>query len=217
MHKIDLLKGQGIPAKTTSGGMMVIAITLIVPILVAAGGLDWYLRTKMSIEIRQGEIVKAKKAITEHAADVKLKKSKEREIAILNEKLMETSRCLNTFMQWSPVLETLAEYMPIPMIMNDLTAQSTSGGGRRTTRRGNDPNQPVSIPIPDRTLVMNISGDRPGNFDSTVQKFQESLNSSEVLKPKLTNIVHSRQAGIAGSGQRESHEMKIIFASESNE
>ena len=216
MHKIDLLKGQGIPAKTTSGGIMVLAVTLIVPILVAAGGLDWYLRTKMRIEVQEGQIVKAKQTISELAPDVRLKKSKEREIALVHSKLTEVSRCLNTFMQWSPILETLAEYMPTPMIMNDLTAQNTSGA-RRTTRRSNDPNQPLSIPVPDRTLVMNISGDRAGNFNPIVQKFQESLNSSEALKPRLTNIVHSRQAGIAGAGQRESHEMKIIFASESNE
>jgi len=111
-------------------------------------------------------------------------------------------------------LMTVAKDMPQKMIMSKLEAQST-GAARRRTRGSNEPNQPLEIPIPSRTMVMNIHGTGGDNYDPVVQQFQEALNSSPVLEPRIKDIIYSRQAGIQGSGQTESHEMKIIFATES--
>jgi hypothetical protein len=212
MHNIDLLKGQGIPAKATTGGIMVLTVMVVVPILVAAGMLDWYLQTRIDIGMMEQKIVTAKETISEHAQDVKMKHSLEQDIKLINNKLSEVSRTLKIFVQWTPVLVTLAENMPGPMIMKDLTAQSQSA--RRTTRRNTDPNKPVSIPIPERSLVMNINGSKPGSYDQTVQRYQESLNKSPVLKPRIKEIIPSKEAG-TGSDQSESYIMNIILASDS--
>ncbi len=210
MHSIDLLKGQGIPPKATTGGIIILTIMVIVPILVAAGMLDWYLQTRIDIEMTQQKIVTAKETITSHASDVELKRSLEKEIKLLNSKLTEISRALDIFIQWTPVLVTVAENMPGPMIMRDLTAQSQSI--RRTTRRQVDPNKPVDIPIPERSLVMNIKGSKPGSYYQTVQHYQERLNNSPTLKDKIKEIVPSTEAG-TGTDQTESYIMNIIFAS----
>ena len=212
MHKIDLLKGQGIPAKTTTGGIIVMTIMVIVPILVAAGMLDWYLQTRIDIGMMQQKIVTARETITTYEPDVKLKRSLEQKINLMNNKLSEVSRALDTFNQWSPILVTLAENMPDPMIMRNLIAQSQNI--RRTTRKKNDPKKPVNIPIPERSLVMNISGTKSGSYDKTVQQYQERLNTSPVLKPKLKDIIPSKEAGM-GTDQTESYVMNIIFMSDS--
>jgi len=212
MHNIDLLKGQGIPAKTTTGGIIVMTIMVIVPILVAAGMLDWYLQTRIDIGMMQQKIVTARETITTYEPDVKLKRSLEQKINLMNNKLSEVSRALDTFNQWSPILVTLAENMPDPMIMRNLIAQSQNI--RRTTRKKNDPKKPVNIPIPERSLVMNISGTKPGSYDKTVQQYQERLNTSPVLKPKLKDIIPSKEAG-TGNDQTESYVMNIIFTSDS--
>ena len=119
---------------------------------------------------------------------------------------------LNIFIQWTPILVTLAQNIPGPMVMSDLTAQSQST--RRSIRRKADPNKPVSIPIPERRLVMNLNGSKPSNYDQMVQQYQESLNDSPVLKPKIKEIIPSKEAGI-GSDQSESYIMNIILASDS--
>ena len=212
MHNIDLLKGQGIPAKTTTGGIIVMTIMVIVPILVAAGMLDWYLQTRIDIGMMQQKIVTARETITTYEPDVKLKRSLEQKINLMNNKLSEVSRALDTFNQWSPILVTLAENMPDPMIMRNLIAQSQNI--RRTTRKKNDPKKPVNIPIPERSLVMNISGTKSGSYDKTVQQYQERLNTSPVLKPKLKDIIPSKEAGM-GTDQTESYVMNIIFMSDS--
>lgn len=212
MHNIDLLKGQGIPAKATTGGIIVLTVMVIVPILVAAGMLDWYLQTGIYIETMQQKIVTAGETIAEHKSDVDMKRSLEQEIKRVNGKLSEVSRSLDIFVQWTPVLTTLAKNMPNPMIMKDLTAQSQST--RRTTRRNVDPNKPISIPVPERRLVMNIGGSKPGSYDQTVQRYQEQLNSSPVLKPRIKEIIPSKEAGI-GIDQTESYVMNMIFKSDS--
>ncbi|MBN2181282.1 MAG: hypothetical protein JW715_05160 [Sedimentisphaerales bacterium] len=212
MHKIDLLKGQGIPAKTTTEGLIVLAVTVIVPIIVVAGIIDWHMRTKMAIEMNEREIVKAKEKIAMYASDVKQKEALEKEIDLMNSKLSEVSRSLELFVQWSPILITLSENMPGQMIMRNLTAQSQSV--RKTTRRNNDPNKPVTIAVPERRLVMNISGNKSGSYDTIVQNYQERLNTSPELKSRVKEIIPSKETVTDESDQTESYIMNIIFASE---
>ncbi len=210
MHNIDLLKGQGIPPKATTSGIIILTVMVVVPILVAAGMLDWYLQTRIDVGMMQQKIVTARETIAAHTSDVKQKRSLEQEIKLVNSKLSEVSRTLDIFVQWTPVLVTLVENMPGPMIMRDLTALSQST--RRTARRNTDPNKPLIIPIPERRLVMNISGSKPGSYYQTVRKYQEHLNNSTVLKPKIKDIVPSTEAA-TGNDQTESYIMNIIFAS----
>ncbi len=213
MHKIDLLKGQGIPAKTTTGGIIILTLTVIVPLLCAVGMLDWYLQTKIDIDVMLQRIVTGKETISQYTPDLKLKKSLDRKIALLNNQLLEVSHCLDTFIQWSPILVTLSENMPSRMIMSKLETQSTSG--RRATRRNTDPNKPGSTPAPERTMVMNISGSKPGRYDTIVQGYQERLNLSPALRPKLKDIIPSKEASTMGTDKTESYIMNIIFKSES--
>lgn len=214
MHKIDLLKGQGIPAKTTTGGIIVLTLIVIIPFFCAAGILDWYLQTKIDIELMQQRIVTGKEAISLHEPDLKLKKSLEQKIALLNNQLSEVSGCIDTFIQWSPVMVTLSENMPSKMIISKLSTQNTNVRRATTRKRNNDPNKPANIPIPERTMVMNIRGSKTGGYDTMVQGYQERLNLSPSLKPILKNIVPSKEAGTMGTDQIESYIMNIIFKSE---
>ncbi len=215
MHKIDLLKGQGIPAKTTTGGIIVLTLIVIVPFLSAVGMLDRYWQTKIDIELMQQRIVIGKEAISLHEPDLKLKKSLDQKITLLNGQLSEVSRCIDTFIQWSPIMVTLSENMPSKMIMSKLSTQNTNVRRATTTRKRNsDPNKPSNIPIPERTMVMNICGNKPGSYDTMVQGYQEHLNLSPALKPILKNIVPSKEAGTMGTDQTESYVMNIFFKSE---
>jgi hypothetical protein len=212
MHKIDLLKGRGIPAKTTTGGIIILTMTVIVPLLVAVGMLDWYLQTKIDIEVMQQRIVTGNETIARYKPDLKLKKSLDQQITLLNRQLLEVSNCVDTFIQWSPILVTLSKNMPSRMIMNSLAIQCSSI--RKTTRKKTDSDKPISIPIPERKMVMNISGSKPGSYDTMVQGYQERLNLSPALRPKLKDIIPSKEASAIGTDQTESYVMNIIFKSE---
>ena len=213
MHTIDLLKGQGIPAKTTFGGIVVIAFTVIVIVLVTAGTLDWYLQSRFDIDFKQREVAKYRDSITEYTPDVKLYDTLQSRRALLAENLSEVSRCVDTFVQWSPILLTVAESMPEEMIMNELAAQSSSV--RLTAKREDDPDKPVEIPIPERTLILAINGRQEGNYDTIARAYRDGLESSVTLGPKLERMDFSLVPGTVAGQQTVSYRMSFIFQTES--
>jgi hypothetical protein len=106
---------------------------------------------------------------------------------------------------------TLSENMPSRMVMSRLTTHNTNP--RRATTKKNK--KETKIPVPERTMTINIRGSKTGAYDTMVQGYQERLNSSPSLKPILQNIVPSKEAAAMGTDQSESYIMNITFKSES--
>ena len=67
MHTIDLLRGQGVPAKTTLGSAAIIVVMIVVPILAAAGMVDRYMQNDTDIGIKQQTIATEQKTIDKFA------------------------------------------------------------------------------------------------------------------------------------------------------
>jgi hypothetical protein len=211
MHTIDLLKGHGIPAKTTLGSAGMIIVIVVVPILAAAGMVDRYLQDKTDIEIKQQQIAVEQATIEKFADAVKFKESVQKQQDAIGSKLSEVSACLGNFVQWSPVLETLAKYMPGQMVMSGLRAESTSE--RRQITSKNDPNRRVNVNVSKRTLILDISGSELRDYGEVVQNYANRLKSSPVLGPKLESIEVSQKPGAAGDLKTVSYTMNLIFKS----
>jgi Tfp pilus assembly protein PilN len=126
MHTIDLLRGEGVPAKATLGGAAMVVVIVVVPILAAAAMVDRYLQNKTEIGIKQQAITVEEKTIAEFADAVKYTESLQKQQQGVYSRLSEVGSCLGDYVQWSPVLETIARYMPARMVMSSLRAESTS-------------------------------------------------------------------------------------------
>ena len=211
MHTIDLLRGQGIPAKTTLGSAAMVVMMVVVPILAAAGIVDRYMQNKTDIEIKQQTITTEEATIEEFADAVKFKKSLEKEQGAINSKLSEVSSSLGNYIQWSPVLETLARHMPAKMVMSGLSAGSTSV--RQKVPSEKDPKQTVNVTIIKRTLVLDINGSEQLDYGSLVKTYASRLKSSQELGPKLENIEVSQKPGSAGDINTVSYTMNLMFKS----
>ncbi len=196
MHTIDLLRGQGIPAKATLGSVAIVIVIVAMPILAGAVLLDRYLNNKEVIAIDQQAIAKAQETVDRFAADVKSQEQMERRRAGVNTRLAEVKSCLGDYVQWSPVLLALAENMPAEMVMSKLSAEVRRG--RERGFRGDDPNRPGNVNVTRRTLTLDISGSAGGSYDAVVRDYGERLKSSPVLGPKLENVVFSQRAGQFG-------------------
>ena len=208
MHTIDLLRGQGIPAKTTLGSAAMVIVMVAIPILAAAGMVDRYLQNNTDIEIKQQTIQNEQETIERFADDVKFQKSLEKEQGSVNSKLSEVSSCLDNYIQWSPVLETLIEYLPAKMVMSGLRAESTSG--RQKVVNEKDPNLTANVAVVTRTLVLDISGSGESDY-SIVKAYANSLKSSSALRAKLDDIVVSQDTGRTGDDNTVSYTMNIKF------
>jgi hypothetical protein len=211
MHTIDLLRGQGIPAKTTLGSAAMVVVMIIVPILAAAGMVDRYMQNKTDIEIKQQAISKEQATIDEFEDAVKFKETLLRQQNAIHSKLSEVSSCLGRYIQWSPILETLARYMPAQMVMSELRAESTSV--RRQVASENDPAQMVNFTVSRRMLVLDISGSELRDYGSEVKSYANLLKSSSVLGPKLENIEVSQNPGGSGDDNTVSYTMNLMFKS----
>ena len=211
MHTIDLLRGQGIPAKTTLGGVAMLIVMVVVPILAAAGMIDRYMQNKTDIEIQQQTITTEEATIKEFADAVKSKESLERQQIAINSKLSEVSSSLGNYIQWSPVLETLAEKMPAQMVMSSLSAVSTPVQQKAASEE--DPGQTVNVTIIKRKLVLDISGSGDLDYGGMVQSYKKSLNLSPVLGPKLEDIVISQNRGRSVDDNTVSYTMNLMFKS----
>jgi hypothetical protein len=211
MHTIDLLKGQGIPAKTTLGSAAMVIVMVAVPILAAAGMVDRYLQNKTDIEIKQQQIAVEQATVEKFADAMKFKESLEKRQNAVDSELSEVSSCLGNFVQWSPVLETLARYMPSQMVMSGLRAESTSE--RRPITSQSNPNRRVNITVSRRMLVLDISGSELRDYGDVVQSYANRLKSSQVLGPKLEDIEVSQKPGAAGDLKTVSYTMNLMFKS----
>jgi len=211
MHTIDLLRGQGIPAKTTLGSAAMVVVMVVVPILAAAGMVDRYMQNKTDIGIKQQTITTEQETIEKFADAVKFKESLEKEQGAINSRLSEVSSCLGKHIQWSPVLETLAKYMPAKMVMSGLRAESSTE--RQKVASEKDPKQTVNVTVTKRKLVLDISGSEQLDYGSLVENYSKRLKSSPVLGPKLENIEVSQNPGSSGDINTVSYTMNLKFKS----
>jgi len=213
MHTIDLLRGQGVPAKTTLGGVAIIAVIVAVPVLAAVAMLDRYLVNRTDIEIQQQVIAREQATIEKYAPDLKLKESLDKKRDLVHSRLSEVSSSIGEYIQWSPVLVTIVENMPGDMVMNGLSVENRRE--KKKVPKKNDPKRTVNVNITKRTLILDISGTRTGNYSTTVNDYSENLKNSTVLGPKLENITFAKRSGGLGEEKADSWTMRLIFKSES--
>jgi len=211
MHTIDLLRGQGIPAKTTLGSAAILAVMAVVPILAGAWMVDRYLQNMTDIEIKQQKIAVEQATVDKLSDAVEFQQSIQEQRRIINSKLLEVSSCVDNFIQWSPVLETLARNMPPQMVMNGLKAESTIEQRKVTSEK--NPNRTVVVAVPRRRLVLDISGRELRDYGSDVENYSKRLKSSPALGPKLENIEVSQKPVSTGELNTVSYTMNLKFKS----
>jgi len=212
MFTIDLLKGQGLPAKSRPEGIAIAATTLAVPVIIAIVMFGFYLRNKIIISIQKQEIVNYETKIVELSDAVELQKSFENEKNAVSSCLSEVSTFISRHTQWSPVLTTLVKNMPDSVVLTELNVKQSSV--KRKVPKKDDPKKMIDISIPVRTLQMNVCGSPQSNCDKAVRDFRERLRSSAFLGPKLENIRVSQRFGTLESRDVVFYQIDCIFKPE---
>jgi hypothetical protein len=204
MHTIDLLRGQGIPAKTTLGSALMIVVIIAVPVLVAAWMVDRYIQDETDIGIKQQAIAKQQETIVQFADAVKNKETLLKKEKAIRSKLSEVSSYIGRHIQWSPVLITLVENMPRGMVMNELRADSTIE--RQRAAGENEPKSTIK-----RKLVIDISGTERRDYNDDIERYSKRLKSSSELGPKLEKIEFAQKHGTTGDINTVSYTMNLMF------
>ncbi len=209
MFTIDLLKGQGVPLKSSPGGIAIIAVTVAVPIIVAIILFGFYLEDKAHASISQSEIARCKTEIDKLSDAVELYKSLEKEKTLYGDCLTEVKSSISSYIQWSPILVTIVENMPDSVTLTGLEARQESV--RKKVPKPENPQEMVEKNIPIKVLMMSVSGNPKYNCGKAVMDFQDSLRSSAFLGPKLESIGYSQESETLEGQDVASYEIKCVF------
>jgi Tfp pilus assembly protein PilN len=192
MFTVDLLKGQGLPMKNRPTGIIISAVAVAVPIIIAITMLSVYLRNKIIISVQKQEIARWETETGKFAGLVKLQESFEKDRVVYSSCLAEVKSSIGRFAQWSPVLATVVENMPDSVALTALEAKQRSI--RKKIPQKDDPTKTTDVDVPVRTLRVSVCSTPQTNSDEVVRDFQARLRSSAFLSPRLENITVSQES-----------------------
>jgi len=209
MFTIDLLKGQGIPMKSSPGGIAIAAVTVAVPMTIAIIMFGFYMNNMTQVSIKEQEIVRCQAEIDKLSGAVELQDSLEKEKIVYGNCLSEVKSSISRYIQWSAVLVTLVENMPNSVMLTGLEVRQDSV--RKKVPKKDNPQEMIEANVPVRILRMSVSGSPQYDCNKEVRDFQERLNSSAFLGPKLENIVVSRESETLEGRDVASYEIDCVF------
>jgi hypothetical protein len=196
MFAIDLLKGQGRPARTRPQGVAIFVATFTVPMIVAILMAGYYYRNKVIISIYKQDVT-GYVTQTERLADaLKLKGAWEKDKSAISGCLADVADSIGRHTQWSPVLVAIVQNLPESVVLNNLEVKQSSIKRKAVVKAGlekdnKDKQADTSVAV--RVLKLRVSGNPSYDCDHEVKAFRESLRASNVLGPKLEDVVIASQ------------------------
>ena len=211
IFNIDLLKGQGRPAKSRPESIAVAAVAVIVPVVVAIIFLTLFLSNRVAISIKKNEILSYQKKLnSEKLADaVKFQKSVDGEKKLLKYGISEVASNIGRHIQWSPVLETILKNMPDSLA---LTVLEVKEEGKKVKKpKEGEPGKMVDVSVPVKTLRMGMVANSQNSYDVAVKRFRTSLIEDSWLGPKLDDIRVAQEFDKVEGRQMVSYQIFLIF------
>ena len=186
MFTIDLLKGQGIPIKSRPGGAALLAVTIAVPVIAIIIMLGNYGRERVILSTYRWTLSNTKARIADLIGSVLFQEETKREIDSIKACFVEVADAIQQQIQWSEVLETIADNMPDTIIMENITIRS--GDIRIKVVDRINPKRTLNISVPQRILQMTLYGKLDADTDLAVQDFLTALRNSSVLSKNTERI-----------------------------
>ncbi len=209
MFTIDLLKGQGIPMKSSPGGIAIAGVTVTVPMTMAIIMFGFYLNNRTYVSIKEREIVRCQAEIDKLSDAVELQDSLEKKKIIYGNCLSEVKSSIGKYIQWSPVLVTIVENMPDSVMLTALEVKQNSV--RKKVPKKDNPQEMIEKTFPVKILQMSVSGSPGYDCDKVVRDFRNHLRSSAFLGPKLENIGVSQESETLEGRDVASYEIECVF------
>lgn len=209
MFTIDLLKGEGLPAKGRAQSMAVAAMASAVPAVIAIAMCGFYLQNRISISIREGEIAAYKEKTDKLSDAVAKQKALEQNKTAYGACLAEVNTAVERYTQWSPILATVVGNMPESVVLTALEVKERTVKRKVTKKDDPETTTEVSVLVP--TLQMNVAATPQSDGDKTVRAFGDNLRSSALLGPRLEDITFSQKADELNGLAVVSYEINCLF------
>lgn len=209
MFTIDLLKGQGIPARSRPEGVIATAVTVVVPVAVAAIMFGIYLSNRVVMNIQKRDLSNYEQKISQLSDIMRMYKSYERRKSTIQQRISEAALVVDRHQQWSDILVTIVKDMPESIVLKRMTVEL------RTVRvkvpDSENPKKNVNKMVPAQTLSLTLGGAAGAISDREVKDFRDKLRVSSILNSKLEDIPVSQQVEMVDDREIITYEMKCIL------
>ena len=192
MFAIDLLKGEGRPARTKPQGVAIFVATFAVPMMVAILMAGYYYRNKVVISIYKQNVANYVTQTDRLADSLKLKEAWDKDKSTINGCLTDVAGSIGMHTQWSPVLVAIVQNLPESVVLNNLEVRQSSIKRKSIVKAGlekDNKDKEVDISVTVRTLKLRVSGNPSYDCDHEIKAFRDRLRASNVLGSKLEDVV----------------------------
>ncbi|MBN2590527.1 MAG: hypothetical protein JXA96_11755 [Sedimentisphaerales bacterium] len=207
---IDLLKGQGIPPKSSPVGLLIIVSSALIPVFLAITFYGLYNNNKIVTKIKQQDVLKLEADILELSEALETKRNLDRKVFFYNTCLSEVKSSIKKYKQWSPVLAILLEEMPSSVLLKNLKVEQEKV--RKNSLGTIDPLNAKDVIV--TKLVLQISNREQGDYAEQVKEFRNRLYASSALSSKLENIISTREAKQNNGIETISYKIECLFKPE---
>lgn len=209
MFTIDLLNGQGLPLKTRPGGVVIVTVAAVAPVLLAIGMVGFYLHNRVILSLTECEIVRNEARIDKFSGALEQREALMKEKITYGSCLSEVNSSVKNYMQWSPILTTVVEHMPTSVVLTSLEVKCNVI--KKKVPDKDDPEEMKEIEVPVRVLHLQVRGGPQCNCDEDVREFQDHLRTSALLGSMLDNIRVSRDSEKINGRDVFSYEITCVF------
>lgn len=212
MFTIDLLKGQGIPARSRPEGIIATAVTVVLPVAIAITMLGIYFSNRVVINIQKREIDGYEKKIAGLSDEMKTYELYEQRKGAIKQRISETAEAISDHQQWSDILVTIVENLPDSLVLERMSVESKAAKIKVADER--NPKKKKNKTIIKRTLHLTLGGAAGEVSNREVQNFRDKLKVSKVLGPQVEDIPVSQRVEMENGREVITYEMKCILRSQ---
>lgn len=212
MFTIDLLKGVGVPIKTKPGGTLIIVISFIVPVTLAAFIFGTIMSNSILISTNKRSYVHFQKKIDEMLPNLDIQNLSQKRINHLIEGHREIADVIHWHVQWTGVLDALVNNMPPSMILDELDARTFPGDQKQVQSR-KDPLKKTQIIEPETALKIKVHTEMVENYSGIPLKFITALRETSLPDLKFEDL-HEESSGTDPSNNIATSEIACIIKKE---
>jgi hypothetical protein len=186
MLKIDLLKGQGIPIKSSPGGAFLLAVVIAIPLLTTMMLSTIYLDGRIELNTLRNEWGNIEDKISLLSTGVKFQESDRKEINSVNACFVEVHEVLQSHIQWTPIFVALFENLPEKLFLEKLSVDTHMEPAEVPKR--SDPMEFITIDVPRSIMYIDLYGHIKDHDGEKVRNYIKKLNASTDLMEKIESV-----------------------------
>jgi hypothetical protein len=180
MFTIDLLKGQGIPARSRPEGIIATAATAVIPVVIAITMLGIYLSNRVVINIQKGEISGYEQKTAELSEAMRTHRLYQQRKDVIRQRICEAAAAIGGHEQWSDILVTVVENMPESLVLRKIAVEPRMA--KIKVPDSKDPENKVDKMVPAWTLYLTfVSQQVEMKEDKEVITYEMKC----IMKPKV--------------------------------